>query len=81
MLALGMLMDPALREPIEGQLEKPLTRRSWAADGGYFNYAERPCDVEAILPEETCKRLSHVKKSWDPHNRIVANHLVAMATA
>ncbi len=82
MLALGMLMDPALREPIEGQLDKLLDALGpWAADGGYFNYAERPCDVEAILPEETCKRLSHVKKSWDPHNRIVANHLVAMATA
>jgi hypothetical protein len=82
MLALGMLMDPALREPIEGQLDKLHDALGpWAADGGYFNYAERPCDVEAILPEETCKRLSHVKKSWDPHNRIVANHLVAMATA
>ena len=82
MLALGMLMDPALREPIEGQLDKLLDALGpWAADGGYFNYAERPCDVEAILPEETCKRLSHVKKSWDPHNRIVANHSVAMATA
>ena len=82
MLALGMLMDPALREPIEGQLDKLHDALGpWAADGGYFNYAERPCDVEAILPEETCKRLSHVKKSWDPHNRIVANHSVAMATA
>ena len=82
MLALGMLMDPALREPIEGQLDKLHDALGpWAADGGYYNYAERPCDVEAILPEETCKRLSHVKKSWDPHNRIVANHSVAMATA
>lgn len=82
MLALGMLMDPALRDPIEGQLDKLHDALSpWVADGGYYNYAERPCDVEAILPEETCKRLSHVKKSWDPHNRIVANHSVAMATA
>ena len=82
MLALGMLMDPALREPIEGQLDKLHGALGpWTADGGYYNYAERPCDVEAILPEETCKRLSHVKKSWDPHNRIVANHSVAMATA
>ena len=54
-----MLMDPALREPIEGQLDKLSdAMEPWAADGGYFNYAERPCDVEAILPAETCKRLS-----------------------
>jgi hypothetical protein len=82
MLAIGMLMDPALREPIEGQLDRLHDALGpWVADGGYYNYAERPCDVEAILPEETCKRLSEVKRSWDPDNRIVANHSVAMATA
>jgi FAD binding domain len=82
MLGIGMLMDPAMREPIQGQLDRLHDALSpWAADGGYYNYAERPCDLEAILPEETCKRLSHVKRSWDPDNLIVANHSVAMATA
>ena len=82
MLGIGMLMDPAMREPIEGQLDKLHDALSpWAADGGYYNYAERSCDVEAILPAETCKRLSQVKRSWDPDNLIVANHSVAMATA
>ena len=82
MLAIGMLMDPALREPIEGQLDRLHDALGpWVAEGGYYNYAERPCDVVAILPEETCKRLSEVKRSWDPDNRIVANHSVAMATA
>jgi hypothetical protein len=82
MLGIGMLMDPAMREPIEGQLDKLHDSLApWAGDGGYYNYAERPCDVEAILPEETCKRLAHVKRSWDPDNRIVANHSVAMSTA
>ena len=82
MLGIGMLMDPALREPIEGQLDRLHDALGpWAADGGYYNYAERSCDVEALLPEETCKRLSQVKRNWDPENRIVANHSVAMATA
>jgi hypothetical protein len=82
MLGIGMLMDPAMREPIKGQLDKLHDALSpWAADGGYYNYAERPCDVEAILPEETCKRLAQIKRSWDPDNLIVANHSVAMATA
>jgi hypothetical protein len=82
MLGIGMLMDPAMREPIAGQLDKLHDALGpWAADGGYYNYAERPCDVEAILPETTCNRLSQVKRSWDPDNRIVANHSVAMATA
>jgi FAD binding domain len=82
MLGIGMLMDPALRDPIESQLDRLHdAMEPWAAEGGYFNYAERPCDVEAILPEETCKRLSTVKRSWDPDNLIVANHSIAMATA
>ncbi len=82
MLGIGMLMDPALRDPIEDQLDKLHDAiKPWAAPGGYYNYAERSCDVEAILPEETCKRLSDVKRSWDPESRIVANHSVAIATA
>jgi hypothetical protein len=82
MLGIGMLMDPAMREPIEAQLDKLHDALGpWAADGGYYNYAERSCDVDAILPEETCKRLSTVKRSWDPDGLIRANHSIAMATA
>jgi hypothetical protein len=82
MLGVGMLMDPAMRDPITAQLDKMAdTMKPWAADRGYFNYAERPCDVEALLPAATCERLAHVKRSWDPHDLILANHSVAMATA
>lgn len=78
----GMLMDPALKDPIEGSLDKMVdAMKPWAADGGYFNYAERPCDVDSILPAETCQRLAHVKRSWDPDELIRANHAVALATA
>ena len=81
-LGIGMLMDPGMREPIEGSLDKLIDSvKSWRAEGGYFNYAERPCDVDAILPQATCERLSHVKHSWDPDGMIVANHQVALATA
>jgi hypothetical protein len=82
MLGIGMLMDPAMREPIQGQLDKLSdTMEPWAAEGGYYNYAERPCDVDAILPANVCERLAHVKRSWDPDNLILANHSVALATA
>jgi hypothetical protein len=82
MLGIGMLMNPAMRDPIDAQLDK-LTdaMKPWAAEGGYFNYAERPCDVDAILPPEVCDRLAHVKRSWDPDNLIRANHSLALATA
>jgi hypothetical protein len=58
--------------------------RNRAPDGGLrgaLDGAERPCDVDAILPEETCRRLSQVKRSWDPDELIRANHSVALATA
>ena len=81
-LGIGMLMDPALREPITGALDELAdSMNPWAAEGGYLNYAERPCDVDALLPRETCARLAQVKRSWDPDELIVANHSVASATA
>ena len=82
MLGIGMLMDPAMRDPIDSQLDRlDDALKPWAAAGGYFNYAERSSDVDAILPEETCQRLAHVKRSWDPDNLIRANHSVALAPA
>ena len=57
------------------------TMEPWAADGGYFNFAERPCDVDAILPRDTCARLGEVKGRWDPDGMIVANHAVALEPA
>jgi hypothetical protein len=82
MLGIGMLMDPALKDPIAAQLDELAdAMQPWAAEGGYYNYAERPCDVDAILPEETCRRLSQVKRSWDPDELIRSNHSVALATA
>jgi hypothetical protein len=82
MLGIGMLMDPSMKDPIDGQLDRFAdAMKPWAGEGGYFNYAERPSDVEAILPAETCQRLAQVKRSWDPDNLIRANHSVALATA
>jgi FAD/FMN-containing dehydrogenase len=82
MLGIGMLMDPAMRDPVTLQLDKMADGlKPWTLEGGYFNYAERPCDVDAILPPETCERLAHVKRSWDPDDLIRANHSVALATA
>jgi hypothetical protein len=82
MLGIGMLMDPAMQGPLEGQLDKLAdAMKPWAAEGGYFNYAERPDDVEKILPPDICERLAHVKRSWDPDDLIRANHSLAPATA
>jgi FAD/FMN-containing dehydrogenase len=82
MLGIGLPMTPELGEAIAAQLNRfDEAMRPWAAEGGYFNFAERPCDADAILPPETCTRLAEVKRRYDPDNLIVSNHAVAIAPA
>ncbi len=82
MLAIGLPMTPEMGGAIERHLDLlATTMEPWAAEGGYFNFAERPCDVEAILPPDTCARLAEVKRRWDPEGMIRANHAVASAAA
>ena len=82
MYSVGMPMTPELGEAIHGHLRHLEEAMSpWAADGGYFNFTERPCDVDAILPAEVCSRLAEVKRAYDPEGRIVANHAVSLGAA
>jgi FAD binding domain len=82
MLGIGLPMTPELGEAIGTHLDRmPEAMGPWAAEGGYFNFAERPCDADTILPAETCARLAEVKRRYDPENRIVANHAVSLDLA
>jgi hypothetical protein len=83
MLGIGLPMTPELGEAIDRHLDHLHdTMQPWTSDtGGYFNFAERPCDVEEILPPETCARLSEVKRRWDPDDMIQANHVISLAPA
>jgi FAD binding domain len=80
MYSVGMPMTPELAEAIPAHLDKiGETMRPWGTEGSYFNFTERPCDVDAILPPDVCERLAEVKRRWDPDGMIVANHTVAVA--
>jgi hypothetical protein len=82
MYSVGMPMTPELGEAIPAHLGKiEETMRPWAGEGSYYNFTERPCDVDAILPADTCARLAEVKRQWDPDGMIVANHTVSLETA
>jgi FAD/FMN-containing dehydrogenase len=82
MYGVGMPMTPELGEAIPAFLRQTEeTMRPWRAAGGYFNFTERPCDVDAILPAEVCARLAEIKRRYDPDSRIVANHAVAVGPA
>jgi hypothetical protein len=82
MYSVGMPMTPELGEAIPAHLSRiEEAMRPWATDGGYYNFTEGPCDVDAILPPEVCDRLGEVKRKWDPDGRIVANHAVSLGEA
>jgi hypothetical protein len=82
MFSIGMPMTPELAEAIPAYLKRIEEAMSpWAAGGGYYNFVEGPCDVDAILPPDVCDRLGEVKRKWDPDGRIVANHAVSLGEA
>jgi hypothetical protein len=82
MFAVGLPMTPELGQAIEGHLDRLHgALQPWAAAQGYYNFAERPCDADALLPPETCERLVEVKRRWDPDDMLVANHAVALEPA
>lgn len=82
MYSVGLPMTPELAEAIPAQLDRiEQALAPWAAEGGYYNFRDRACDVDAILPAGVCARLAEVKRKWDPEGRIVANHAVVPAQA
>jgi FAD binding domain len=82
MLGIGVPMTHELGEAIEDRLNRlGEAMEPWAAQGGYFNFAERPCNANTILPAEVCARLAEVKRHWDPEGTIVAAHPAALEAA
>ncbi len=58
-----------------------LPPRMTLTSSGHFNFVDSPCNIDAILPAETCARLGEVKRKWDPDGVIIANHAVALDPA
>ena len=82
MSAVGALMAPDAGETVPRDLARlDEAMAPFRADGGYFNFVDSPCEVDSILPAETCARLGEVKRRWDPEGTIVANHVVALDAA
>jgi hypothetical protein len=79
MYSVGMPMSPELAEAIPAHLDRIENEmKPFGTEGGYFNFTEAPCDVDAILPPDVCDRLGEVKRKWDPDGRVVANHAVSL---
>ncbi len=82
MFGVGMVMSPQMGEAVEAGLDRiDEAMEPWATDGGYFNFADRPCDTDAILPPDVCTRLAEVKRQYDPDGRLFGNHAVSLDSA
>jgi hypothetical protein len=82
MEAVGALMAPDAGETVPRDLKRlDDALAPFRAAGGYYNFVDSPCDVDAILPAETCSRLAEVKRQWDPEGTIVANHAITLGDA
>jgi FAD binding domain-containing protein len=82
MSAVGALMAPDAGETVPRDLARiDEAMAPFRAEGGYFNFVDSPCDVDSILPAETCARLAEVKRQWDPEGTIVANHAISLDAA
>jgi hypothetical protein len=82
MSAIGALMAPDAAETVPRDLDRiAKAMEPFAGGGGYFNFADSPCDIDSILPADVCTRLTEVKRKWDPDGTIVANHAVALDPA
>ncbi len=76
----GVPTGPGAAEAIEAGLDRLHDALApWRAGGGYLNFAERPCELDAILPPDVCERLRRVKRRADPAGTIRASHALAVA--
>jgi hypothetical protein len=51
MLGIGMSMGPEAAAAVDESLDRlNEAMEPWAAEGGYFNFAERPCEVSRSSP-------------------------------
>ncbi|MGH2951484.1 MAG: BBE domain-containing protein [Solirubrobacterales bacterium] len=69
-------------EPVPGFVYTTSLREApepWSTGSCYFNFADRPTDLEAIFAPETLERLRDVKRRYDPDGLISGNHNVALA--
>jgi hypothetical protein len=82
MYGVGMVMSPQMGEAVSAGLDAmDKAMEPWAGKGGYFNFSDRSCDTDAILPPDVCTRLGEVKRLWDPDSRIFGNHAVSLDAA
>lgn len=76
----GMAMAPEMGEAVNAHIDRVNEAMGdWLARGMFLNFVDRRLAFEELFPAEVGKRLSEVKREWDPDGVIRANHAVPAA--
>ena len=77
---IGLPMSPEMGQAINAQIDAVCEAlKPWSTGSCYFNFADRPTDLEAIFAPETLARLRDVKRRYDPDGLISGNHNISLA--
>jgi FAD/FMN-containing dehydrogenase len=75
---IGLPMSPELGQAIDERIDAICDAlEPWSTGRRYFNFADRPTELEAIFAPETLERLRDVKRRYDPDGMIGAKHAVS----
>jgi FAD/FMN-containing dehydrogenase len=77
---IGLPMSPSMGEAIDERIDAVCAAlEPWSTRQCYFNFADRPTDVEALFAPDTLERLRDVKRRYDPNGLISGNHNISLA--
>jgi Berberine and berberine like len=80
LFGVGMALDPQMKEAVKAHAAVLKTALApWAAERGYFNFADRPQEGEALFAAETYRRLAEIKAAVDSEELFRATHPIRPA--
>jgi hypothetical protein len=78
--AVGIAVDAETAAFVEARVTALKTALApWAADRGYFNFADNTMDGESLYPPDTYRGLQWVKAAYDPDELLRASHPIRPA--
>lgn len=79
LFGVGILMDPAMKEPTLQRLASLRAAFGPWESGCYLNFSDAPADISTAFPAETVSRLRAAKQTYDSENLFHANHPTVIA--
>jgi hypothetical protein len=79
-LGVGMAMAPEMAGPISGHIDSICAAlEPWSTGGCYFNFSDRPTELDKLYDAGTLARLHEVKGRYDAEGLFSGGHALAVA--